>query len=66
MITQLQPTIVIPMHYKTDSHKKDIFSDLTDLAHFLKIMGKDTIEPVQKFKLTPKTMPIEQTIVVFE
>lgn len=51
VINAIQPSIVIPMHYKTDKHNPEAFKDLTDLQTFLKAMGAEGIEPVEKLKV---------------
>lgn len=62
LIAQLEPNIVIPMHYKTGKHGKD-FSDVAPLEEFLKtIGGEPRTEKVLKIKR--ETLPEEQQVVV--
>lgn len=53
IISQIEPGIVIPMHYKIPGLKVEI----DDVAKFLKEMGSETIEPLPKLKVSPKDLP---------
>ncbi|MDD5433200.1 MAG: MBL fold metallo-hydrolase [Candidatus Pacebacteria bacterium] len=55
IISQIEPGIVIPMHYKIPGLK----IELDDVAKFLKEMGETAIEPLPKIKITPKDLPGE-------
>jgi L-ascorbate metabolism protein UlaG (beta-lactamase superfamily) len=55
IIGQIEPKIVIPMHYALPKLK----FDLDDVAKFLKAMGKPSIAPVDKLTLKDSTMPKE-------
>lgn len=66
VISQLDPKIVIPMHFRTTSHDKKIFAQLTEVALFLKEMGKEEIKPVPKLSVTRDKLPSELTVVVLE
>jgi L-ascorbate metabolism protein UlaG (beta-lactamase superfamily) len=50
---QIEPGIVIPMHYKIPGLKVE----LDDVAKFLKEMGAEGIEPLPKLKVSPKDLP---------
>ncbi|MBI5613600.1 MBL fold metallo-hydrolase [Candidatus Gottesmanbacteria bacterium] len=63
-ITEIDPSIVLPMHYNTPSHNQKIFGTLGQLAPFLKQMGKESIEPVGKLTMTKDKLPEEMQIVV--
>lgn len=39
VVNQLQPSWVIPMHYKTDRHNQEIFGEMATAESFLKAMG---------------------------
>lgn len=63
IIAQIEPRVVIPMHYKLP--KLNI--GLDELAKFLKQMGQEEPQKEKKFKVSAKTLPIEETkIVVLE
>jgi len=66
VISDLEPTIVIPMHYKTPRHSPKNFGELSGVSEFLKIMGKDAVVPVPKFSITKDKLPTEMQIVVLE
>lgn len=53
IIAQIEPRIVIPMHYKIPNLKIDI----EDISKFLKEMGSEGIEPLPKARITPKDLP---------
>lgn len=53
IISQIEPGIVIPMHYKIPGLKVE----LDDVSKFLKEMGSEAIEPLPKIKITPKDLP---------
>lgn len=59
VIAQLEPKIVIPMHYKEEGYKLD----LGDLQSFLKEMGTENVIPQPKLSITRDKLP-EATIVV--
>ncbi|MCJ7826518.1 MBL fold metallo-hydrolase [Patescibacteria group bacterium] len=65
LISELEPSIVIPMHYKTDKHSKE-FEEMASVQPFLKIMGKEDITPVLKLSITKEKLPSEMQIVVLE
>lgn len=60
-VSQLEPKIVIPMHYKADGLKYD----LEPVENFIKEMG---IEPIKdsKFSITSDKLPEEIQLVVLE
>lgn len=66
IIQAMEPSIVVPMHYKTSEHKPDEFAKLFFLDAFLKEMGKEGIEPIEKLVLTPGSLPEEMEIVVLK
>ncbi len=55
IINQIEPGIVIPIHYKIPGLKTDI----EDVSKFLKEMGSEGIEPLPKAKITSKDLPGE-------
>lgn len=61
IVSQLEPKIIIPMHYlDPDSTIKE----LSSVDSFLKEMGKEGIEPVQKLTIAFDKLPEETQIVV--
>lgn len=66
VVSQINPTIVIPMHYNTPNLDQKIFSKLTDAGPFLKEMGKEGIAPLPKLVVTKDKLPVEPMVVVLE
>lgn len=60
IISQIEPRVVIPMHYKIPNLK----IQLDDLNGFLKIMGQENTQAQPKIKISPKYLPSEETIVM--
>jgi len=56
VISQIEPKIVIPMHYKIKDLK---MADIDGADKFIKELGL-TPEKVEKFKITKKNLPIEE------
>ena len=56
IIGQIEPKIVIPMHYKIPGLKYD----LDDVSKFLKAMGKNSIEPQDKLTIKASALPKER------
>jgi len=61
----LEPSIVIPMHYKTDQHEVKVFSELASLEDFLKA-NDITPKLEKKLKIEADKMPEEMELVVLE
>lgn len=62
VVSQIEPKIVMPMHFKT----KDLKMDIEGPDKFIKELGL-TPEKVDKFKVNKKTLPMEETkLVVFQ
>ena len=62
IITQIEPKIIIPIHYKVDGLK----IDLDDAKKFIKAVGLNP-EEVDTFRINKKTLPQEETkLVVFK
>ena len=59
VISQIEPKIVIPMHYKV----KDLNIDIESADKFVKELGL-TPEKVDKFKIAKKTLPAEEVKLV--
>ena len=53
IISQIEPRIVIPMHYKLPKLK----ADLDDVNKFLKTMGKPSVVPQDKLVIKSSAMP---------
>jgi len=63
IISQIEPRIVIPMHYRLPNQKIEI----DGVDRFLKVMGEEGVSPEKKLKITAKNLPAEETkIIVLE
>jgi L-ascorbate metabolism protein UlaG (beta-lactamase superfamily) len=60
VVRQLEPKIIIPMHYKTDSEKKD----LETAERFLKEMGVKEAIPQPKLLVNKSSMPLIMQVTV--
>lgn len=60
VVSQLEPRIVIPMHYALPGLKVD----LAGLEPFLKEMGVENNQPVSKLSITRDKLPDEMQVVV--
>lgn len=60
VVAQLEPKIVIPMHYLLPGLK----FDLATVEQFLKEMGAESVEPVSKLSITKDKLPEETTVVL--
>ncbi len=65
IIQRLDPSIVIPMHYRTPAHDQNVFGELSTLDDFLKEYGAE-VEPEKKLKLERSKLPEETELVVLQ
>lgn len=65
IVSELEPKIVIPMHYQADGLDQVVFKDLEPVGNFIKELG---VEPVRdnKFVITYDKIPEEMQLVVLE
>lgn len=66
VIKEVEPSIVIPMHYFTPKHNAKAFGEVKPLDVFLKEMGKEGIVPVPKLTITKDKIPEAMQVVVLE
>jgi L-ascorbate metabolism protein UlaG (beta-lactamase superfamily) len=65
VIEQIEPAIVIPIHYKTDAHSED-YKEMAGIEDFINAMGTAP-EKVSDYTLKAhKDLPPELTILVFD
>ncbi|MBI3341947.1 MBL fold metallo-hydrolase [Candidatus Curtissbacteria bacterium] len=62
IIAQLEPKVIIPMHYKLPGLKYD----LAPVDEFLKVMGKESTEKVTKYSISTDKLPEEPEIVLLD
>jgi L-ascorbate metabolism protein UlaG (beta-lactamase superfamily) len=66
LINEIEPSIVIPMHYGRPELNQKIFGTLAPLSVFLKEIGKEGVAPVPKLVISKDKLPTEMQVVVFE
>jgi L-ascorbate metabolism protein UlaG (beta-lactamase superfamily) len=66
VVVQLEPSIIIPMHYQTAKLIPSIAEKLAPVTAFLKEMGKEGVVSVPKLNISKDKIPTEQTVVVLE
>ncbi|OGD88603.1 hypothetical protein A3D81_00920 [Candidatus Curtissbacteria bacterium RIFCSPHIGHO2_02_FULL_40_17] len=62
IIAQIEPKIVVPMHYKVEGLKFDLESE----SKFLESFGKEKLAPVSKLSVSVERLPEEVEIVLLE
>ncbi len=62
IISQLEPKIIVPMHYKVEGLKLD----LAPISEFLSTMGKENAEAQSKLSVSKEKLPEETEVVVLE
>jgi L-ascorbate metabolism protein UlaG (beta-lactamase superfamily) len=60
IVAQLDPKVVIPMHYKLD----DLKVELEPLDNFLKEMSVENVAPLPKLSITKDKLPEEMQVVI--
>lgn len=60
----LDPSVVIPMHYKTPEHNTEVFGELKTIEDFLNEYGVE-LKPVDKYVVEIDRLPEETELVVF-
>jgi L-ascorbate metabolism protein UlaG (beta-lactamase superfamily) len=58
VVRQLEPKVVIPMHYKTDAIKRE----LEPVDRFLKEMGANDVTSQPKLSLTKTNLPLSTQV----
>lgn len=66
LLTQLDPKIVIPMHYRLGEDVPEAFRSLATVAEFLKEVGKTAVTPQSKLMVSRDKLPTELQVVVLE
>lgn len=62
VIAQLEPKMIVPMHYKVSALK----FDLEPVDEFLKAMGKENVEKSAKLSVSRDKLPDEPQVVLLE
>jgi L-ascorbate metabolism protein UlaG (beta-lactamase superfamily) len=66
VVSQIEPSVIIPMHYRTDKFTKEVSSEFVGVEEFLKEMGKEAVLSQPKLMITKDKIPGEPTVVVLE
>lgn len=66
VVKEIEPAIVIPMHYGRSDLNPKVFADLQPLATFLKEVGKESVGAQAKLTLTKDKVPEEMQVVVLQ
>lgn len=62
VVSQLEPNIIIPMHYRTDDGK----THLDSLDKFIKEMGLQPMETIPSLKISKSGLPSESKVIVLD
>ncbi len=66
VVSEIEPKIVIPMHYSRTDLNPALVGKLAPVSVFLKEFGKEGIMPVPKLSVSKDKLPAEMQIVVLE
>lgn len=66
VVGQLEPMVVVPMHYKIPGLAEPIAEKLGTVEPFLAEMGAGSIQPVAKLSITKDKLPEQLQVVVLE
>jgi L-ascorbate metabolism protein UlaG (beta-lactamase superfamily) len=66
VINDIEPSIVIPMHFGRPELNQKMFPDLQPLSQFLKEIGKEGISPQPKLVLSKDKLPDQMQVVILD
>lgn len=66
IIHEIDPAIVIPMHFGRPELNQKVFANLFPVTIFLKEMGKQEVAPQSKMSITKDKLPDELQVVLLE
>lgn len=66
IVSDIEPLIVIPMHYGRSELDQKVYGMLSPVSQFLKEIGKEDSAPQSKLSLTKDKLPAEMQVVVLE
>ncbi|QQG44165.1 MAG: MBL fold metallo-hydrolase [Candidatus Roizmanbacteria bacterium] len=64
LVKKLDPSIIIPMHYSQEKLSEELRSKLSPVSDFLKEMGIDEVNPVDKLVVKKEDLSEEQKVIV--
>ncbi|MFZ5437594.1 MAG: MBL fold metallo-hydrolase [Patescibacteria group bacterium] len=62
----LEPSFIVPMHYKTTAHNQEKFGELQELGEFIKEFGVENVEEIDKLKVEKERLPEEKELVIIQ
>jgi len=62
----LEPSFIVPMHYKTPAHDQSKFGELATLEDFIKEFGVENVEQIDKLKVEKDRLPEEKELVILQ
>ena len=63
VINQIEPAIIIPMHYRTSRHDQDKFGKLFSLKDFLAEIGAPEAQAQEKLVISKTSLPEESEVI---
>jgi L-ascorbate metabolism protein UlaG (beta-lactamase superfamily) len=64
VINEIEPSIVIPMHYKRQEMNQELAANLQPVETFLKEIGSEDTQPIEKLTIKKEDLSIEEMKVV--
>lgn len=64
LVKKVEPSIVIPMHFKRDGINEKVFGSLEPIEEFLKKLGAENVAPVPKLVIKNEEMADEMKVIV--
>jgi L-ascorbate metabolism protein UlaG (beta-lactamase superfamily) len=64
LVEKISPEIIIPMHYHTEGINEGNFSELSPVNEFLRLFGKEGIEPQKELDIKKEELPENEVIVL--
>lgn len=61
---QIEPSLIIPMHYKTTQHDEKVFGEVAPLEDFLKAYGIDNPETLDQLSVKKEDLTEEAKVIV--
>lgn len=66
VVKQLEPSVVVPMHYQRPSLNPAIFKDLVGVEEFIKKMGVETPAPVKELAIKKEDLDGATKVVIMD
>ncbi len=66
LVAEIEPKIVIPMHYQAPGLHAEVYKDLSSVDVFTKELGKEAVTPQPKYVTTKDKLPVAMEVIVLE